>query len=126
MRIPDERPRHRFVMNNPVEKNDPVTVWQRLMLRWEAAEMSYRTAVESKAALDGVEGFSKEREAAEAKALAELTDIKQQIDQLIAESRTRRKPLDGTLVVGVIERKDGTTATDEEIPAYLRKKITEN
>jgi hypothetical protein len=97
-------------MNNPVEKMDPVTAWQRLMLQWEAAEISYRTAVDARATLDGVEGYDKEREAAEHKALTALTEIKKQIDKLIAETGLRRRPRADSLVVATLDSAEARSA----------------
>lgn len=55
------------------------------------------------ARIEAFSGSADERESDEAKALAELTEIKQQIDRLIAESNSRRSTITDTVVVGTIE-----------------------
>jgi hypothetical protein len=64
-------------------------------------------------------GPAEERAAAEAKALAELTEIKLRIDRLIAESGRRRSPITDSIVVASVLREpsDSSPKSDEANPA---------
>jgi hypothetical protein len=85
-------------------QKDAVASWQFLIRKWDAAFASYRAATEAHAMIGTLHGPTQEQEAAQAKALAELTQIKQQIDNLIAEGARRRGPIVDSIVVGIIEK----------------------
>lgn len=82
---------------------DAVVTWQFLIKKWDAAYARYRAAMEACARIEALPGSADERETDEAEALAELTEIKQQIDQLIAESGSHRSPIVDSIIVGTIE-----------------------
>ena len=90
-------------MSKSSEENS-VSTWQRLMLQWDAAHTSYKTALEAFAALGELENHEEEREAAEKTALNQLREIKEKINRLIKECGSRRKPEAGSIVFGMIER----------------------
>jgi hypothetical protein len=73
------------------EKN-PAATFQNLMQRWDAAIATYNAAIDARETLAQAPELAAERLAAERRALAELSDVKVQISQLVAESyQTRRR-----------------------------------
>ena len=88
-------------MSKAYEKN-AVSAWQRLMLQWDAANTSYKAALDAFAVLGEFENHEEEREVAEKKALNELREIKEKANRLIKESAGRRKPEAGSIVFGTL------------------------
>jgi len=84
--------------------------------------------MEAFAKIEALPGSFEGQEAKEAEALAELADIKQQIDQLIFETNRRRKPVVDAIVVGTIET-DGIDASPSAVdadvprPGFRRKSV---
>ncbi len=72
------------------------------MLRWDAANTSYKAALDAFTVLGEIENHEEEREAAEKKALNELREIKEKINRLIKESVGQRKPEAGSIVFGTL------------------------
>jgi hypothetical protein len=97
------------------DNSDPVETLEFLLHRWDAAHASYRAAQEAYGALRGLPGPAEERADAEAKALAELTEIKLRIDRLIAESGRRRSPVKDSIVIASLQRQssDSVRKLDE-------------
>ena len=81
---------------------EKVSAWEALIQKWEAAYTSYRTSLQAISIVEGDDGIAAECRAANAVALAELTETRVQIDALIAESRASRVPLTDTLKVRTI------------------------
>ena len=99
-------------MSKAYEENS-VSAWQRLMLQWDAANTSYKAALDAFAVLGEFENHEEERKTAEKKALYELRAIKEKINRLIRESASRRKPEAGSIVFGTLAHevsRGGTSA----------------
>ena len=92
-----------------IHDRDPVLTWQFLIQKWDEAYAKYRAAMETCARNETLPASADERETAEANVLAELTKIKQQIDQLIVESNSRRSPIVDSIVVGTFKAEDASS-----------------
>jgi hypothetical protein len=80
-----------------------VAEWQRLTLEWDSAYASYKAAVEASPASPLVKDDHREQGAAIERAISRLTEIKREMDILIAEGKRRRGSTAEPLVVGLIE-----------------------
>lgn len=82
---------------------DVVDDWVVLMNRWDAAYRDYLAARDACAAAEAASGTPvPELKLSEGEALAALVEIKAAMDKVVAETRQRRRPIGGSIVVGTI------------------------
>ncbi|WP_395450729.1 hypothetical protein ACHMW7_13540 [Aminobacter sp. UC22_36] len=94
---------------------DVVDEWVVLMNRWDAAYRDYLAARDARAAGEAASGAPvPELKLSEDEALAALAEIKAEMDKIVAETRQRRRPIGGSMVVGTIGRGEGETSSKAE------------
>jgi hypothetical protein len=74
-----------------IYEKDRIVAFQDLLRKWEASIDTYDAAVAAHASPGPSPEHAAERQAAEERALAELSEIKAQIGQLVAETRQSRR-----------------------------------
>jgi len=77
--------------------------WVILTSKWDEAYKDYLIVRDARATAEAVSGTpDPELKRLEDEALAALAEIKAEMDKVVAETRQRRRPLGGSLVVGTI------------------------
>ncbi|GAA2844962.1 hypothetical protein EDC40_11918 [Aminobacter aminovorans] len=84
--------------------------WVVLTNRWDAAYRDYLAARDARTAAEAASGAPDPGlKRSEDEALVTLVEIKAEMDKVVAETRQRRRPLGGSIVVGTIEYGDAET-----------------
>ena len=105
-------------IQNKVGTRDPnvVSTWEVLIKEWDSVFAQYRAAVEDCARMNALSVSTDERERDAEEALARLSDIKLQIDQLITDSDRRRAPIRDSIVVADLETGEVQTVSVADAP----------
>jgi hypothetical protein len=96
---------------------DVVDDWVVLMNRWDAAYRGYLAARDARAVGEAASGAPvPELKLNEDEALVLLAEIKAEMDKVVAETRQRRRPIGGSMVVGTIGRGESESSKTEDDP----------
>ncbi|MBA8904313.1 hypothetical protein [Aminobacter ciceronei] len=89
--------------------------WVLLTRKWDEAYKDYLTVREARATAEAASGTpDPELKRWEDEALATLAEIKSEMDKVVAETRQRRRPLGGSIVIGTIGRDESETPSGSE------------
>jgi hypothetical protein len=102
------------------ESSDFVSRWMLLMSKWELAYRAYETCVAASESLGPRASDNDELQATRTRVLAELQDIKNQIDLVIGSAAARRSPPLTDFVMGYLDLTDKAVGTPSGRVPFVR------